>query len=192
MASVSFQNVIAPVKMGDQILVPMGTKAVGTLKFVRRVGIGFAHERAIVDIDFTELTFPDGETVAWHAQVAEIENARESVDKKGDVKGISATGSIAYRASGAVTFLAFSNPVGVMFAMAGSSAVPPVATARIASNRYSSNCGRVCGRASLAARPFRPEYGQRRVLPWNYRRAKKTNCSCSPPPCWPSAARHGV
>jgi opacity protein-like surface antigen len=115
--------VIAPVKKGDQILVPMGTKATGTLKFVRRVGIGFAHETAILDIDFTGLTFPDGETVAWHAQVAEIENARESVDKKGDVKGISATGSIAYRASGAVTFLAFSNPVGVMFAMAGSSAV---------------------------------------------------------------------
>ncbi len=115
--------VIAPVKLGEQIVVPMGTKATGTLKYVRRVGVGFVHETAILEIDFDKLTLPDGETVAWHAQVAEVDNARESVDKKGDIKGISSTGSIAYRASGMVTFLAFSNPVGVMFAMSGSSAV---------------------------------------------------------------------
>jgi hypothetical protein len=115
--------VIAPVKQADQIVLPMGTKVTGTLKYVRRVGVGFLHDTAIIDIDFTQLTLPDGEAVPWHAQVAEVENARETVDKKGDVKGISSTGTLAYRASGVVSFLAFSNPVGVMFAMSGSSAV---------------------------------------------------------------------
>jgi hypothetical protein len=106
-----------------RILIPMGSFVGGKLVRVRRVGLGMLHETALLDFNFDEIDLPDGTHVPLQSRIHEVENSRESVDKEGRVKGISSTSTIAYRASGVISTLALSNPIGLVFTTSSSAAV---------------------------------------------------------------------
>ncbi len=79
---------IAPFRDGERIWIPAGTAVFGTVRHSTRVGIGIAHERASLDLDFTRYELPDGRSFPITATLVEIENAREAVTSSGQIKGI--------------------------------------------------------------------------------------------------------
>jgi hypothetical protein len=56
-------------------------------------------------------------------RITQVENARESINKKGRIQGIRSTSTISNRASGVVGSLAFGDPIAAIFATAGSASV---------------------------------------------------------------------
>ena len=107
--------VIAPVRQEGQIFIPMGSKVRGTIKSVRRVGLGLIHESARITIDFHHLTLRDGTELALATQVTEIDNSRESVDSKGRVNGIRSTGTLGYRANNLIAGFAMFDPIAYLY-----------------------------------------------------------------------------
>ncbi len=107
--------VISPVLQQGQILVPMGSKVTGTVSDIKRVGLGLIRETARITIDFNRLEFPDGTSVGLNTQVTEVDNARESVDKVGRVKGIRSTGTIGYMANNLIAGVAMFDPIAYIY-----------------------------------------------------------------------------
>jgi len=98
---------IAPVVLnpGDataEAILPAGAMLSGKLKSVQRVGLGFIHENAALDLDFNQISMPGGETVPLQSRVLAVENGRERVTRDGSIRGIRATNTISYRFSGYV------------------------------------------------------------------------------------------
>jgi LssY C-terminus len=93
---------IAPVIVDGRTLIPPGSLLSGKVKSVTRVGFGVVHERASLGLEFNHFTLPGGEPVPLHAQIAQVDNARERVTPAGLIQGIRSTGSISYRVSGYV------------------------------------------------------------------------------------------
>jgi hypothetical protein len=91
---------IAPVHVGGELLLPAGSILTGTVKSVRRVGLGIVHETAAMSIQFTEIILPDDETLPLSARVIAVDNGRERVEKNGEIGGMRMTSSVAYRVSG--------------------------------------------------------------------------------------------
>ncbi|HLW76917.1 MAG TPA: LssY C-terminal domain-containing protein [Bryobacteraceae bacterium] len=91
---------IAPVALGDDILIPAGSTLSGEVSEVKRVGLGIVHETASLGLDFDHVTFPDGTGFALATRLRQVDNSREHVAKDGSIMGIRTTSSIAYRASG--------------------------------------------------------------------------------------------
>jgi hypothetical protein len=91
---------IAPVHVGGELLLPAGSILTGTVKSVRRVGLGIVHETAAMSIEFTEIILPDDETLPLSARVIAVDNGRERVEKNGEIGGMRMTSSVAYRVSG--------------------------------------------------------------------------------------------
>ena len=69
---------------------PAGLEVDGRVVSVRRVGLGFAHERASLEILFDHIVAVDGTILPIASQVVEVDNARETV-RKGKIRGILAT-----------------------------------------------------------------------------------------------------
>jgi opacity protein-like surface antigen len=107
--------VIAPVREAKDTLVPMGTKVLGNLHSVRRVGVGLIHETAELQIDFNTLTLPGGAQAAISARVTEVDNARESVDANGAVRGIRSTGTLGFRANNFIAGIAIFDPIAYLY-----------------------------------------------------------------------------
>src|ERR1700724_2938970 len=91
---------IAPVLVDGQTLVPAGSIVSGTVKSVKRVGLGIVHETAAIGLDFTRLTLPAGDVVPLSSRVAQVDNGRERVTRDGVIRGARSTGSLCYRTSG--------------------------------------------------------------------------------------------
>jgi hypothetical protein len=91
---------IAPVHVGGELLLPAGSMLTGTVKSVRRVGLGIMHETARMALEFNELILPDDETLPLSARVIAVDNGRERVEKNGEIGGMRMTSSVAYRVSG--------------------------------------------------------------------------------------------
>ena len=91
---------IAPVHVGGELLLPAGSILTGTVKSVRRVGLGVVHETAAMSLEFSEIILPDDETLPLAARVLAVDNGRERVEKNGEIGGMRMTSSIAYRVSG--------------------------------------------------------------------------------------------
>jgi hypothetical protein len=91
---------IAPVRVGGELLLPAGSILTGTVKSVRRVGFGILHETAAMSLEFTEIALPDDETLPLSAKVIAVDNGRERVEKNGEIGGMRMTSSVAYRFSG--------------------------------------------------------------------------------------------
>jgi opacity protein-like surface antigen len=108
---------ISPVNEGGKIVVPLGTTIQGSVVSVRKVGLGFAHETAEIELRFDHLAFSDGTTTPA------VENARENINKKGRIQGIRSTSTLSNRASGIVGTLAFGDPIAAIFTTAGSASV---------------------------------------------------------------------
>ena len=93
---------IAPLTVDGEMILQAGSTLSGTVKGVTRVGWGVRHETSGLDLEFNQLTLPDGESLPISAQVAEVDNGRERVSRKGRIQGERATGSMCYRVSGYV------------------------------------------------------------------------------------------
>jgi len=91
---------IAPVHVGGELLLPAGSILTGTVKSVRRVGLGIVHEAASMSLEFTEIILPDDESLPLSARVIAVDNGHERVDKNGEIGGMRMTSSVAYRVSG--------------------------------------------------------------------------------------------
>src|SRR5271165_1545073 len=91
---------IAPVRVGGELLLPAGSILAGRVKSIRRVGLGVLHETAAMSLEFTELVLPDDETIPLAARVIAVDNGRERVEKNGEIGGMRMTSSVAYRFSG--------------------------------------------------------------------------------------------
>ncbi len=91
---------IAPVHVGGELLLPAGSILTGTVKSVRRVGLGVLHETAAMSLQFTEIVLPDDETLPLSGKVIAVDNGRERVEKSGEIGGMRMTSSVAYRVSG--------------------------------------------------------------------------------------------
>ena len=83
-------------------ILPAGSILTGHLKSVQRVGFGFVHENAALDLVFDNITLPDGEVVPLASRVLAVDNGRESVAKDGSIRGRRATNTLSYRVSGYV------------------------------------------------------------------------------------------
>jgi hypothetical protein len=81
-------------------LLPAGSILTGTVKSVRRVGLGIVHETAAMSLEFTEIILPDDESLPLSARVIAVDNGRERVEKNGEIGGMRMTSSVAYRVSG--------------------------------------------------------------------------------------------
>ena len=89
---------------------PAEAKLYGNILSVRRVGLGVIHETARMQLDFTELRFPNGEKIEIATHLVDIDNARERVDRNGAIHGIRATNSIASRIGSRIAIEAFEHP----------------------------------------------------------------------------------
>lgn len=98
---------IAPVQVDGETLLPAGSLLSGNVRRAVRVGFGFRHETAALDLMFQEVALPGGDTLALRARVAEVDNAREYVTRDGRIHGVRATDSGSYRVSGYVRNLLF-------------------------------------------------------------------------------------
>ena len=78
------------VACGDATVVPLGASVRGTVQSVRKVGLGVRHETAALKIEFNEIEITPDTAVAFTGELAEIDNARESVSN-GVVHGIRST-----------------------------------------------------------------------------------------------------
>jgi hypothetical protein len=80
--------VIEPIISGGQIVIPAGAKITGQVKDVRPAADA---ERAQLRLAFDHIAGPDGKSAKIDAQVSGVDNARESVDDKGNIVGILAS-----------------------------------------------------------------------------------------------------
>ncbi|MGB6944046.1 MAG: LssY C-terminal domain-containing protein [Bryobacteraceae bacterium] len=91
---------IAPLIMDGETALPAGSILAGTVKSVTRVGLGLRHETASLDLEFSQITTPNGEIIPISAQVADVDNGRERVTRDGRIRGVRSTSSLSYRVSG--------------------------------------------------------------------------------------------
>jgi hypothetical protein len=74
----------------NEIILPMGAPVEGVVRSRHKVGLGFVHETAALEIEFTQATARPGVSLDFVARVEEVENARENV-RNGVIQGIRAT-----------------------------------------------------------------------------------------------------
>lgn len=85
----TFQSVvIAPYEVDGRVMLPAGTVVTGAVRGSKKVGIGIVRERAALDLDFREYQLPDGRRFPLSGKLHAIENSRESVNARGQIKGI--------------------------------------------------------------------------------------------------------
>ena len=113
----------APVMAGDAVLLPLGTRVEGHILRVNSVGLGLVHEVSSIQLQMDNLVLPDGTQLAFTARLAQIEDSREIIDKRGRIAGVRATSTLSHKTSGAVGALAFSNPIALIFTTAASASL---------------------------------------------------------------------
>jgi len=110
-------------KVGDQVqavvtqdvtcesetVFPVGAHVYGTVESVRKVGLGVRHETAALKIGFTEIAASSDTLVDVTAEIAEIDNARESVSK-GAIHGIRSTNTLQGTITSRLKYLPTLNP----------------------------------------------------------------------------------
>jgi hypothetical protein len=105
---------IAPVSFHGQILVPQGSKVIGSIESVKRFGFGLKHVTATIRYQFHTLQLPSGNAIPVHIELLEVETAKERVDVDGTVRGIHPAASLSSSLSLATVPLLFVAPtVGV-------------------------------------------------------------------------------
>src|SRR5260370_35741762 len=67
-----------------------GREVDGQVVAARKVGLGFIHETASLEIIFDRIVTADGSVLPIASQVVEVDNPRETV-RKGKIRGILAT-----------------------------------------------------------------------------------------------------
>jgi len=90
---------------------PAGLEVDGQVVSVRKVGMGFVHDTAALEIQFNRLVTSAGEILPIAAPVVEIDNARERV-RKGVIQGIRSTDVPQGRITSGLIHLPTYNPYG--------------------------------------------------------------------------------
>ena len=98
----------------DAASVPPGSTIRGTVTRVHKVGLGLVHESARLDLEFHELELPGGFKCPLRVRLVAIENAREAVDRRGNIRGVRATGNLSHRAGFSFAFLPSLSPMGYL------------------------------------------------------------------------------
>jgi hypothetical protein len=88
---------------------PAGLEVDGQVASVQKVGLGFLHDRATLEIQFDRIIAADGTVLPIASQVVEIDNARESVHR-GVIRGIRATNTPQGRITSGLLHLPTLNP----------------------------------------------------------------------------------
>lgn len=90
---------------------PAGLEVDGEVTSVRKVGLGFIHETARLEIRFEHIVTAAGQTLPIAADVVEIDNARETT-RNGVIHGINPTNSPQGRITSGLIHLPTYNPYG--------------------------------------------------------------------------------
>lgn len=88
---------------------PAGLEVDGHLSAVRKVGLGFTHDTASLEIIFDRIVASDGSLLPIASQVMEVDNARETVHN-GKIRGIRATNTPQGRITSGLIHLPTFNP----------------------------------------------------------------------------------
>ena len=115
--------VIEPPDCEGSDALPSGTEIDGRIALVKKVGLGFVHEAASVEIRFDRLILPTGDTIPVATRVEEVDNARETV-KKGVIHGVLATDTPQGRITSRLKHLPTWNPYTDWFLFCYRSAFP--------------------------------------------------------------------
>src|ERR1035438_5587329 len=99
-------TVATPVCADGASMLPEGTELRGVVKRVHKVGLGLVYERAGLSLEFTQLHLRNGQEYTVAAHLAGIDNARERVDRKGNIHGIRATATLSNRLGERILFSA--------------------------------------------------------------------------------------
>jgi len=106
--------VTTPVCADGSSVLPEGTELHGVVKHVSKVGLGLVHESAGMKLEFTALPLPDGREYTVAARLSGIDNARERVDRKGNIHGIRATATLSNRFGERIVFAALGHPASMI------------------------------------------------------------------------------
>jgi LssY C-terminus len=90
---------------------PAGLEVDGEVTAVRKVGMGFIHDTATLEIQFNRLVTSAGEILPISAQIVEIDNARE-VARNGVIRGIRSTDTPQGRITSGLIHLPTYDPYG--------------------------------------------------------------------------------
>jgi len=93
----------------DEVVLPKGAPVEGVVRSRRKVGLGFVHETAALEIEFTQATTRPGLSLDLTARVEEVENAREKV-RNGVILGIRSTATVQGTANSRLKHLPTWNP----------------------------------------------------------------------------------
>ncbi len=88
---------------------PAGLEVEGTITKIRKVGLGFIHDSAYVEIHFGHLVTTAGQVLPLAAEVVEVDNAREAV-RHGVIRGIRATNTPQGRITSGLIHMPTFNP----------------------------------------------------------------------------------
>ncbi|HWF66643.1 MAG TPA: LssY C-terminal domain-containing protein [Acidobacteriaceae bacterium] len=93
----------------NEVVLPMGAPVEGVVRSRHKVGFGFIHETASLEIEFTRATARPGIPLDLVARVEEVENAREKV-RNGVILGIRSTATVQGTANSRLKHLPTWNP----------------------------------------------------------------------------------
>ncbi len=79
-----------------ELVLPVGTIVQGRVERASRVGLGLIHETASLRLRLDEVLTSEG-SQPLDSRLISVDNARERVDRRGTIRGIRATGSMAHR-----------------------------------------------------------------------------------------------
>ncbi len=89
---------VVPVRSASgELLLPVGTVVQGRVERARRVGLGLLHETASLRLRLNEILPEHHDPLPLSLRITSVDNAREKVDRNGNIKGIRATASMAHR-----------------------------------------------------------------------------------------------
>jgi hypothetical protein len=81
-------TIIAPVSVAGQVVVPQGSRLIGSIESVKRFGLGLKQVTAAIHYRFHTLQLLNGEAIPIQTELLEVETAKERVDIDGTVRGI--------------------------------------------------------------------------------------------------------
>jgi len=81
-------TIIAPVSVHGRILVPQGSRLLGSITNATAIGLGLKHSTASISYSFHTLLLPGVAAIPVNAQLIEVDTAKEQVGDHGTVNGI--------------------------------------------------------------------------------------------------------
>lgn len=115
--------VIGSPRCDEKDVLPPGTEIEGSIFSVKKVGMGFVHETAAIDMRFQRIVTAEGSPIKVSARLVEVDNAREIV-KKGVIHGVRATDTPQGRITSRLKHLPTWNPYTDMGLIAYRTAFP--------------------------------------------------------------------